>query len=95
MNPSWKTDSTISHNLLKWLKSIFHEAPYLEITDSFNPEAGKLYKTIQKVIFRFKEDVETFYKKVVDSLGEADKVLYEKNPNHGLNVYLLPTFLIV
>lgn len=35
---------------------------------------------------RFKEDVESFYKKVVESIGEAEKVLYEKSPGHGLNV---------
>ena len=38
------------------------------------------------MISRFKDDVEAFYKKVIDSLGEAEKVLYEKNPNNGLNV---------
>lgn len=40
LSPDWKGNSTISYNFFAWLKSIFLDHNYLQITDSFNPKAG-------------------------------------------------------
>ena len=92
LSPDWKGNSTISYNLFAWLKSIFLDHNYLQITDSFNPKAGTEYDHLQcskNLIFlkSFLENVEVFYEKVCETIDKSEKELFEGEPTDGLKVY--------
>jgi len=74
LSPDWKGNSTISYNLFAWLKSIFLDHNYLQVTDSFNPKAGS----------DFLENVEAFYEKVCETIEKSEKELFEGEPTDGL-----------